>query len=289
MSSAFLKAALGGIVPPIAVSSLCLAPLLRRGDGTPRAAGLYGALALGLGAAAGSLFVLGGFEGVQRPVSVLQRLFWVGGIGAAAGVVEALLAKRTLLRVAARLAITGGLFYWILGFVREHQWEGNEAVMWMTGLTLATCAVWTALDAIAKRRPGPGLPLALCAAVSGTAGALAISGSGSLGQTAGALAAALGPAFVLCALRRDVTLERALAPFALLFACLLLGGHYAADLPASAALLCGASPLLAGLVLLLSGRLRPWLAVVAALIVVLAATGGAAWLGYTPTPDNPYY
>ena len=271
---------LGGIVPPLGLALLLLLPFLRR-SWDQRALGGYGALAVGLGLALGVVFLLGGFDGVRRPVSVTQKLCWFGVAGALAGVVDGLLGSRRWPKILLRVGVPAGLLWWYLGFQREHHWTGKETALFIPAFAAGMGLLWTALEALATRRPGPSLALAWAASLGATGGALAVGGSSSLGQIAGALAAATGAAVIVTAWSRKLSISGLGAPIAFVLGGLVLGGHYAAELPTSSALLCLAGPLLPSLVELLSlNQSKPWLAGLLRLILGLTPPLLAAWLAY---------
>jgi hypothetical protein len=78
-------------------------------------------------------------------------------------------------------------------------------------------------------------------------------------------------------------------PLALALSGVLLAGHFAAELPASSALLCALGPLLPGLVELLPVRRSPLLGGALRVALALAPALLALWLAYEPEPANAYY
>jgi len=298
LDPAFLKVVLGGIVPPFAIAVAFLLPRLRRAGDASRAEGgigVLGALGLGLALAVGTAFLLGGFEGVRRPVSVLQKLAWLGLAGGVGGALDLALGARDPARLAARALLRVGLpatlLWWFLGFVRAQGGGGEvEAALWIGALAAGVALLWSGLDFLGGLRPGPSLPIAWAASAGGAGLALLLSSSASLGQTAGALASALAGLAAVALANRHLSARGAGGPTALALAGLLLAGRYAADLTALGALLCAVAPLLPGLVELLPVRRSPRTA--GALRVLLAAAPPlyAAWLAHAgaAAQSTPY-
>jgi hypothetical protein len=285
----FLDALLAGIVPPFVLALLVLLPLLRRSI-EAQALGGHGALALGFGMAAGVVFLLGGIEGVLHPVSVTQKLAWLGAASAVAGMIDGLLGQRKGLRAALRLLVPGALFAWLLRFQIENAWSNSQAWIWIPALALGAALLWTALDAMASRRPGPSLALAWAASIGATGAALAASRSNSLGQMAGALAAALSAALLVVLWNRRLSLSGLGAPLAIVLGGLLLAGHFAAELSARGAALCASGMILpAAVELLLPLQARPRLAASLRVALALAPPLLATWLAYQAQSGNPYY
>jgi hypothetical protein len=296
LSPDLLKQLLGGVAPPFALALLLLLPRLRRGDASRAEAGIgpLGALGLGLGTALGSVFLLGGLDGVLRPVSVLQKMAWLALAGGLAGALDVFLGARPGLHLAARVVLRAGVpaaaLWWLLGFLRASRFEGTaEYALWIAAAAAAVGLLWSALDLLGALRPGPGLPIAWAASVAVTGGALVAARSASLGQTAGALAAALAALALVALVNRRLAARGAGGPVALALSGLLLAGHFAAQLSAPGALLCAIAPLLPALVELLPlRRTRPFTALVLRVILAVGPALFAAWLAYEPAGDGMY-
>lgn len=297
MSPELLKQVLGGIAPPFALALLFLLPRLRRaGDASRAEAGIgpLGALGLGLGVALGSLFLLGGLDAVLRPVSVTQKLAWLALAGGLAGALDVFLGARSGLHLAARVALRAGVpaaaLWWMLGFLRASRFEAAaEYALWIAAAAAAVGLLWSALDLLGALRPGPSLPIAWTASVAATGATLVVARSAALGQTAGALASAVGALALAALLNRRLAARGAGGPVALILSGLLLAGHFAAELSATGALLCAAGPLLPALVELLPlRRTQPFTALALRVILAVVPPLCAAWLAYEPAGADVY-
>ncbi len=125
----------------------------------------------------------------------------------------------------------------------RHAWSAEQGWLWVVGLSALALLSATGLTLAGRSSSRPAeLPLLMLFLATGTAAALALSGSLLLGQFAGILAAALLGAFPL--LRRgEGRLDEAAAVFSLLHLCLLAGGHVFSGLPAPGAVPLALAPL----------------------------------------------
>jgi len=247
----------------------------RRGD---RAAQPWGPA---LAVAGGFLFAYVGIAG-RPPLPPVAAQGWLVYAGAAAvlvAVIATMLPPRgrlidTVLS-AALLVVTA----WLLSRPRA---EAIDPVTmekidprvfwaWTIGSAVAMVAWYFAMEWLARRRPGGGLPLLLSAAAGSAALVLVDSGSMSLGQITGGIAL---PLLVLAAAGwwfRDLSLARggALAVAVTLLGMLLAGYYYAELTPRNLAILAGA-PLAAWLAEIPPLRRRPRAGFAVAAVVTLA-------------------
>jgi hypothetical protein len=287
---------LGGILPPFALALAALLPrlvLARGASEAERGIGPLGSLGLGLGVLLGSVFLLGGFEALAQPVSVVQKVAWVAAAAGAAGAVEISLGARgpvnLVPRGLLRLLVPAAALSWYLAFLIERPGAGLSAWITVLGSAIAIALLGLALDFLAALRPGPGLPIAWTAAVAIGALTLLFAGSASLAQTQGALAACLGALALAAGVRRRLSARGAGVPVSLALGALLAGGAFAAELPLLCAVLLGLALLAPGLVELLPlRRSRPLLADGLRVALALAPALAALALAYEPGEASAY-
>lgn len=144
---------------------------------------------------------------------------------------------------------------------------------------LIVYALWSSLERLARRRPGPSLPLALWAACAGTAVVLLENRSALQAQLAGSLAAALGAAVVVTFLVRGSHLSTGAIAILAIVVSALLRQATIYDLPTPCWALLAvafAAPWIGEIKAL--RRRSPLLAGVAAFLGALIPTAIAAWL-----------
>jgi hypothetical protein len=171
--------------------------------------------------------------------------------------------------------------------------EGAEAAGWAVGLAALILVEWAALGRL-LRAPGARGPLVVWLLAGHLAGIAALTGSVTIGQLAGALAAGAGAALVAAWWRPRVTLAGAGAGLATLaLAGLTLNAHFFSYTPGTDALLVAAAPLVG-----LLGELpplrreRPWARTLTTAILVslpLAVALVRALLAFESDPYADYY
>jgi len=275
-----------GVLPPVVVvgllPGLVQRPWRRPGERPPGHAWLT-PLALGLGFS-GAYVALQDWPPLRWSLSLSQ---WLGWAGLVLGLLGALVARFPRLRPLAALLLAGAAPRVLLGFMLEHHWEGVERVAWPVGLGLGLFVALVGSETLAARRPGPALPFFWMLVTSLTAGALVLSHSASLGQLAGAVAAGLGPLWVIALRERRLGLAPGGAlVVAFLHVTLLWAGHFTADLAGTSAVLLGLAPFTPALARLGPLATRPRLGDALALALALALVAVAYWLEW-PQP-NPY-
>jgi len=155
---------------------------------------------------------------------------------------------------------------------------------------LLVYALWTSLERLAQRRPGPSLPLALWAACAGTAVVLLQNRSALQAQLAGSLAAALGAAIVVSFLVRGAHLATGAIAILALVVSALLRQATIYDLPTpcwALVALAFAAPWL-GEIPALRQR-SPLLAGAVAFLGAVVPTAIAAWIVHDLRPPMPVY
>jgi len=171
--------------------------------------------------------------------------------------------------------------------------EGSTAATWAVGLVALLLLEWLALDRLMR---GPRLqgPLIVWLLAGHLGGLAALTGSVTIGQLSGAVAAGAGAALVAAWWRPRVRLEGAGAGLAAIaLTGLTLNAHFFSYTSAQDALLVAAAPLL-GLLAQAPPlrRERPWAQtlVTAALVTApLAVAVVRAWLAFESDPYADYY
>lgn len=171
--------------------------------------------------------------------------------------------------------------------------EGSEGIQWVLGLLALLFVDWLALERLA-RRPGASGPLVLWLLAATLGGLSALSGSVTIGQLAGALAAGLGAAVVAAWWRPRVSLSGPGVGVAtvVLFG-LALNAHFFSYTTGLDVLLFAAAPLfglLAGLPKL--RRESGWaqtLLTLALVAVPISVALTRAVLAYESDPYSDYY
>jgi hypothetical protein len=247
--------------------------------------------ALPVACLAGSL-ALWGWPGFP-PLLAEGWLPFVAAAALAAGLLDRLWLPESRARAVPWILLAAFTIGSVLG-PRRKVWSPGESAAWHGALVLGLAALQAALERAALRRAGASLPLAAFIWSSGTAAALAVTGSLKYGQLAGLAAAALGAAVVVSWIRPGLSLAH--GPAATLVAwngALLVLGYFYSDLPALPALLLAASPLtlLIGEAGFVAGR-RPWVGALVRAILVAAPVGTAfliaAWPTLVPAPGQKY-
>lgn len=256
---------LGALLPVL----LALAPLLAlrlrpgAGDAAARAAG---ALALGAGFLAGYT-ALGGAS--LRPAEPQDWLPTLALLAGTVGPLEGLHRLPPALGWGLRLGVAA-----LAAMLLLPNWLAAEPAgwRWRLGIGAAVFGLWTALDALAVRRPGNGFaPLLALTAVAGAA-VLMCASTAKFAQAAGVLAATL--AGTALAVRGEPSPLRGLVPgVAVLLPGLMAEGamNTFSDVPFASFALVAAAPLM-----LCAGGGRGWRAATAAVLLPLAVAVGLA-------------
>lgn len=284
-----VQAILYGVLIPAVLAGIVLLLSARRARAEPSIARPFaGALALG----AAFLVAKAGLDSVPPPpfgedaLTVLGMVFWC--------VVAAIVLAP--LRTAPVVARFGNAFYVALfsilpyHLIRDASKPASAFDAGGFATVLVVYALWTSLERLARRRPGPSLPLALWAACAGTAVVLLENRSALQAQLAGALAAAPGAAVVVSFLVRGAHLATgAIAILALVVSALLRQASIY-DLPTECWALVAvafAAPWLGEIPAL--RRRSPVLAGVVAFLGAVVATAIAAWIVHDLRSVSPVY
>ncbi len=191
-----------GVAGPALICGLLLLPVARpwlrgaRGQAAvPPVLATTPGIAIAAGFAAGYVSILGWPP--LAPAAADQWLIHIGFGAAIIGIFETLYRDASwVIRVAVRWTASAAMV-WLLAQSRiEYAWSGSESVIIVIGLGAALTAGWSVIDRARHEVQGAAVPLALLALTAGAAGTLVVSGTASMGQTAGALAAALGAVMV---------------------------------------------------------------------------------------------
>lgn len=205
-----------------------------------------GALALAAGYAAGYATLMGWPPFPANTAA--QWLVYLALLAGAIGLAEPWWRGKAWLRWGIWLGLGGATAWLQFGALVEHTWSTAQAVLWIGGLALATAALCAALDALAERRDGASLPLALWLTAATTSAVLLLTKSALLGQLAGSIAGIFGAATVLAWWAPSIRLSRgAMTVFGLLFVALLSQGHLYSELSLWGALLLYLAPFAAWL------------------------------------------
>lgn len=213
---------LSGIVPPLAATGLAALALWQPWRKQPPRQSLALAatpVAIAVGYITADILV-NGFKGIL-PVAGLDYRPHAAALGAILGLV-ALRAPRHLTTILIALAIAG-LSVWMRRRVLLTDEPPQREVLYALGTTVAGTLVHLILSRAARTQSAhtPLLPLGI--ALTGLAIAIVQSGSASLSQMAGALAATLGPIGLVAVLRPHWPIaQAAIAPITLTAVALLI-------------------------------------------------------------------
>ncbi len=176
----------------------------------------------------------------------------------------------------------------------QNTWDRLEGILWIGGLGVAIALLWNTVERLASKRTGASLPLSLWLICTASSAAFLFSGSGLLGQLAGALAAVFGAAVVLAWWAPGISLASGtLTAFVPVYAGLLIQAYFYSELPFwSAALLY-----LAPFALCIGEQRRvyymtPWKAALVRLLIIGAPLGiavGIASYVMGQTAGSQYY
>jgi len=178
--------------------------------------------------------------------------------------------------VAVRLALSALFLGLLLRSMVRFQWGGLEALLWCSGLAVLFLLLWASLGRLHETTAPTALLVSWLLTLLGTAAALALSYSASLGQLAGVLAAAVGGAWVATKGRETGAPGGALPVLLVVHGGLLLSGIFYADLDRLRGLTLAVLPLVGIVANVRPGRselrnaLRVAVVVVAVLVAVLA-------------------
>lgn len=277
-----------GILIPAIVAGIVLLVSARRARSEPAVARpVAGAVALGgayLAAHVG-LKALPALPGSDVQLDTMAKVFWM----IAAAVVL------SPLRTIPLVARFGNAFYLALfailpyHFVRQAGVERAALDVAGLGSVLLVYAIWTGLERLAIRRPGPSLPVALWAACAGTAAMAVLNRSGFQAQLLGALAAALGAAVVVALIVRGAHLAAGALAILAVAVSSIVRQTVIYDLPTICWVLVAAAFVgpWAGEIPSLRAR-SPFLSGAVAFLAALIPAAAAAWFAFDARPASDY-
>ena len=126
------------------------------------------------------------------PVDSNEWLFVAAIVFAVWGVVEHFASGRTLLRDAGRALLVVVISWLVLRPLMGNLWQGASAILWWLALALGWWLWWSAQARLSTSVPGLLVPLILPMVAGGGGLVLLWSGSSSLSQLSGAVAAVTG-------------------------------------------------------------------------------------------------
>lgn len=272
------------LVPAVILGVILLLSQPPWRERTPLGAGWGLAIGIGAGFLAGWYGGDGLPEHVHPAVAVAILLGLVEfGLSARAGGSARADWLRWPLRVLVPAAVAWAMFGWIF----QNVWETTGMKVSGAGaVVLGTAAMMGTFDEIARRRPGPTVPLAMWVLASGAAGYLLVAGSGLAAEMMGALAGMAGAAIAVAIVKGlwgggALSMARGGAVvWTLLFALVFIAGHFGAfEPPWKPALLLILAPHI-----LWIGELGPlgkmggWKGTLVRFVLVAVAVGAAvAW------------
>jgi hypothetical protein len=261
-----------GVAIPAMVAAVVMAIGFRRRRATA------GALGVAAGYVAGHLFVQGMPR--QPPIAAEDWLPALAFLAAAVGLVDANANPPKVARWLIRLATVAAMVLLLTRPMVRYAWTTIEAAAWLAGMIAGVAAIWTVVDATARRRPGPLVPLILGTVTAALAVVQAFSSSIVLARFSGAAAVSVVPlAFLAWRRPKEGLVLGALPVILVLFYGTLLAGFFYSEVSRGSALLLALSPLSARFS---GGGKRPWIGAVLA----AACIGGA--LGIAVTTATPF-
>lgn len=187
--------------------------------------GFWGA---GLGISAGYLAAHYGLGGVP------ETMPYVVAAIAAVAAVEAFVpvddfrpwkAPLSLVPWVLRVAAIPLVAYLVAKYMFGSQWTGMQLVLWPASIAVAAGAMIGSLEALARRRPGVSIPIAMILIGTGGALAMALTGTARVGELLGALTATAGALMVVCAWDGRIRVDRGgVTAFVLIFVALTFYG-----------------------------------------------------------------
>lgn len=285
MLTPVIKAA---IIPALA----CIAVLIAGTRPWQRASAshrVWLALALAAGYVAGHIGVAGAPNWV--PIGATGWLVHVAAVATIAAVLQIALGASVWAVWAVRIAAALGGAYLILRVPIRSQWSGGHAIAALGIVTASTLITSRAFESAAAHTGALTMLAALGITAGGSAGILVLSGTALVGMLAGALAAAVGAAFLVEWAAPGSTNAAAAAPvLAGVLVAMWTIALLFADMPGPAAALLVAAPATLWLAARFArNRLGPRLATAACVVAILLPLASAAGISaahyFAPTDD----
>jgi hypothetical protein len=246
------------------------------------------AVALGIGYAGGHAVTTG--WPAFPPSEATQWLPYFALAAMALGVLDVFLRPAGSLRALIWILACTALLRLLLQPKFQYGWSLPQGVLWIGCLAAAMLVLASALDSAVRRDASISSQLVLTIVACGTGAALMLSGSMLLGQLAMALAAALGATMVVAFLLPKGTEGRGIVPVsAALLASFWLCGCFYADLPIASALLLGAAPFPALLLIALSEKKHiSWKDILLRAGVVVIPVALSVFIAFRASPPLDY-
>jgi len=231
---------LTGVLAPgvVCVIILGAAHLCRR----PADGSWGGAVALGISFPISQILILG--LPPWPPVEMRHWLPFLAVAAMASGLFETLCKNRLRLCWCVRVVLISATLRLLLDFKVKHFWAWSESAIWLGTLNLLCLGVWSILENVSAKTPGPSIPFALTAIAGLGAGVIGVSGSASSLQLAGVIAVGLTVITFFSWLSPEANHIDGVLP---VFLVLSLGpwfeGYFLSETSAFCVLLLGLSPL----------------------------------------------
>ena len=228
-----IELALEGVVPSLIVAVLALGLAWRvwtRAQAPAGAGSAWGLpLALGVGFFATFQAMLG-WPGADWYPDMKTRVAWVALAAAAFGLVQA--GAQRAWRLPAGGFFLAASTYLLAHWRLQGMWDWPTTLAWILGASLAATILYVSLEALAWRRGGAALPLALSVGTGTAALTYFLAHSENYARLASGLAAALGVAFVVGLRKPTLKLARGgVVAFVAIYGGLALAANRTADLP----------------------------------------------------------
>ncbi len=239
-----LEALLRGVAAP---ALLCGALLVAAWRPWRRAAGAHrGAWGGAVAFTAGVILAHAEAMGHWPAIRAGEVMGWLPHLAVAAALVcliEPALRRAPAASLTLRAAIGAAAAWLLCRPFLESQWPAAPGALRVAGIAAVTLAAWTSHEALARRTPGPVVPMALLVGGAGASGSLVLAYTAKPAQIAGALSAMCGAALLVALWNRRTSPAAgaaAVASVAIAFLCFV--GHLYSKLPAGAALLLVGAP-----------------------------------------------
>ena len=177
------------------------------------------------------------------PAKAVDWLAYLALAGGAAGLTQRHWGKRWYTAWPVMLLLSCLFAAVLMRSYIQHTWSRNEGILWISGLGVAAAVLWNTLERLASKRTGASLPMSLWLICAASSSAFVFSGSGLLGQLAGALAAVFGAAVILAWWAPGLSLASGtLTVFVPVYAGLLIQAYFYSELPVWSAILLYLAP-----------------------------------------------
>jgi hypothetical protein len=183
------------------------------------------------------------------PKEFKDYVFYLAVFGLVWGGLETLWRKNLYSRWGLRALMFFGILLLVLRN-RLRAWQTWEIILWFVGIIVVLLVAWWVLERLTEKTepgtwilPPTALFIALLILITGTSVTTVTSGSASLGQLGGALAASVGAIMVLSWLLKIEVTPYLAATVIFLLGTLWLGGAVFAKVPVLSAIILALSPL----------------------------------------------